>query len=75
MKNNYYNFNTNMSIELKNIIELAQNIREQCKDYVFPGSYMRHDQYDYRSKMIEEIIIREVLKLLKSIDPDIEIVI
>ena len=64
-----------MSIELKYIVELAQNVREYCENQVFPGSYMRHNQYEYRSKMIEELFIQEVKKLLKSIDSDIEIVI
>lgn len=64
-----------MSIELKYIVELAQNVREYCENQVFPGSYMRHNQYEYRSKMIEELFIQEAIKLIKSIDSDIEIVI
>ena len=64
-----------MNIEMKYIVKLAQNVREQCENYVFPGSYMRHDQYERRSEMIEKMFIQEVLKLLNSIDPDIEIVI
>lgn len=75
MKNNYYNFNISMNINIENIVELAQNVHEQCKNQVFPGSYMRHDQYERRSEMIERIVIQEVLKLLKTINPEIKIVI